>query len=119
MSLIRSASCLWTSARSCDIGARALLTDNDMRTRNSASKPSYLQSIITIDNLDRMAMPVLMEVTTANGEKTRVTLPVEVWERNKSWDYVFPSTEKLLSVEIDPDKEFPDHNPQNNRWSAQ
>ena len=75
-------------------------------------------AVIVIDNLEKMPMPVLLEITTVSGKKERVTIPVEVWERNSSWSYVYPSTEALLSVEIDPDKELPDHNPDNNRWKA-
>lgn len=76
-------------------------------------------AIITIDNLEKMAMPVFMEVTTESGQTTRITIPVEVWQRNKSWDYVFPSSEKLVKVELDPEKDYPDHNPENNIWTAQ
>lgn len=61
-------------------------------------------AIITIDNLEKMAMPVFMEVTTESGQTTRITIPVEVWQRNKSWDYVFPSSEKLVKVELIPKK---------------
>ena len=75
-------------------------------------------AVIVIDNLEKMPMPVLLEITTVSGKKERVTIPVEVWERNSSWSYVYPSTEALLSVQIDPDKELPDHNPDNNRWKA-
>lgn len=75
-------------------------------------------AVITIDNLDKMAMPVVLEITTKSGKKDRVTIPVEVWTRNKSWEYVYPSTERLSRVQIDPDKEFPDHNPENNRWTG-
>lgn len=75
-------------------------------------------AIITIENLDKMSMPVLLEITTKSGKKERITIPIEVWERNKSWEYVYPSKEALSRVQIDPDKEFPDHNPQNNTWTA-
>lgn len=75
-------------------------------------------AVITIDNLDKMAMPVLLEITTKSGEKERVTIPVEVWQRNKSWEYVYNSTEELSKVQIDPDKDFPDHNTRNNTWTS-
>ncbi len=97
---------------------------NNWRLDQSIAGVKYVNNIpsngaiITIENLDKMAMPVLLEITTKSGKKERVTIPVEVWERNKSWEYVYPSNEALSRVQIDPDKEFPDHHPQNNTWTA-
>lgn len=92
--------------------------DQGIREVNYVKNNPKNGAIISIDNLDQMAMPVVMEITTISGKKERVKIPVEVWQRNKSWDYLYKSTEELVSVEIDPDKEFPDHNPENNRWSS-
>lgn len=75
-------------------------------------------AVIRIDNLEKLPLPVVIEVTTKSGEKSRVKLPVEIWERNKSWTFHFPSKEEIQSVQIDPDKKYPDHNPANNRWEA-
>lgn len=75
-------------------------------------------AVIVIDNLEKMPMPILLQITTKSGKKERVTIPVEVWQRNNSWSYVHPSTEALSRVQIDPDKELPDHNPGNNTWKA-
>jgi hypothetical protein len=74
-------------------------------------------SLITIDNLDKMAMPVILEVKTKSGKTDRVKLPVEIWERNVSWTFKYPSTEEIESVTYDPDKSLPDFNPVNNVWS--
>jgi hypothetical protein len=93
--------------------------DQSIRDVNYVNNIPSNGAIITIDNLDKMAMPVLLEIITKSGKKERVTIPVEVWARNKSWKYVYSSTEELLSVQIDPDKEFPDHNPKNNSWRAE
>lgn len=38
-------------------------------------------SIITIENLDKLAMPAVVEIQESNGKKTRVQLPVEIWQR--------------------------------------
>jgi hypothetical protein len=73
-------------------------------------------SIITIDNLQKMAMPVILEIKTVSGKVSRITLPVEIWERNSSWTFNYPSTEEIESVTYDPDKVFPDINPDNNVW---
>ena len=70
--------------------------------------------LITIDNLEKMPMPVVLDIKTVSGKTTRVKLPVEVWERNTSWTFKAPVTEAVESVTLDPDKVFPDINPANN-----
>jgi len=73
-------------------------------------------AIITIDNLQKMAMPVILEIKTVSGKTDRVKLPVEIWERNSAWSFKYPSTEEIQSVTYDPDNVFPDINPDNNVW---
>ncbi len=73
-------------------------------------------ALITIDNLEKMAMPVILEIKTVSGKTDRIKLPVEIWERNSSWTFKYPSTEELQSVTYDPDKVLPDINPDNNVW---
>ncbi len=73
-------------------------------------------AIITIDNLQKMAMPVILEVKTVSGKTDRVKLPVEIWERNSTWSFKYPSTEAIESVTYDPDNVFPDINANNNVW---
>lgn len=75
-------------------------------------------ALITIDNLEKMPMPVVVEITTVSGRKERVRLPVEIWERNSSWTFRYAATERISSVQLDPDRVFPDHNPDNNRWET-
>jgi hypothetical protein len=75
-------------------------------------------ALITIDNLEKMAMPVILEVKTVSGKVDRVNLPVEIWERNSSWTFKYPSTEAIQSVTYDPDKVMPDFNPDNNIWTS-
>jgi len=73
-------------------------------------------ALITINNLEKMAMPVILEIKTVSGKVSRVKLPVEIWERNKTWTFRYPSTEALKSVTYDPDHVFPDINPDNDIW---
>jgi hypothetical protein len=88
------------------------------------SKVDYIGSdakngaLITIDNLDQLAMPVIIEYTTKSGVKERKTLPVEVWQNNASWKVKLNTTEELQKVVIDPDHVFPDMNSANNTWNA-
>ncbi|MEO6849594.1 MAG: M1 family peptidase, partial [Mucilaginibacter sp.] len=74
-------------------------------------------ALITIDNLEKMAMPVILEIKTVSGKVDRINLPVEVWERNNTWTFKYPSTEELQSVTYDPDRVLPDYNPSNNVWT--
>lgn len=76
-------------------------------------------AIVTIENLQQMPMPVTLEFTTESGAKTRHTLPVEIWKRNKKWTFKYDSTEPLKSVVIDPDYVLPDVDSSNNRWTPE
>jgi hypothetical protein len=73
-------------------------------------------ALITLDNLEKMAMPVLLEIKTVSGKTSRIKLPVEVWERNTYWTFKVPTTEAIESVTYDPDKVLPDFNESNNVW---
>jgi hypothetical protein len=75
-------------------------------------------ALITIDNLDKMAMPVILEIKTKSGKTDRVHFPVEIWERFASWTFKYPSTEEIESVTYDPDHVLPDYNPENNVWKS-
>jgi hypothetical protein len=72
---------------------------------------------IVVANLEKMPMPVILQITTASGKKDIVKLPVDVWMRNSSWIVHYPTTEEVVSVVLDPDKVLPDVNPDNNSWS--
>ena len=75
-------------------------------------------ALITVDNLGQMAMPVVVEYTTKSGVKERKTLPVEIWQNNKSWKFKVNSKEEIIKVVIDPDNVFPDYDPANNVWNV-
>jgi len=91
-----------------DVAVRDVKYVNDDPTKGA---------LITIDNLEKMAMPVILEVKTVSGKTDRVKLPVEIWERNSTWTFKYPSTEAIQSVTYDPDKVLPDFNQDNNTWT--
>ena len=74
--------------------------------------------IISIENFEKMAMPVILDVKTKSGKVTRVNLPVEVWQKNKTWSFKHDSDEEIESITIDPEHVFPDSNSANNTWTA-
>jgi hypothetical protein len=73
-------------------------------------------SMITIENFDRMAMPVLARITEKNGQVHNIKLPVEIWQRGPVFTFPFSSTSEISKVELDPDHVLPDMNPDNNTW---
>lgn len=75
-------------------------------------------AIITIENYEKMVMPVTVEVKEVNGKTGRVKLPVEVWQHGKTWKFAYPSTGKIESVTLDPDNRLPDFNDSNNTWKS-
>jgi hypothetical protein len=71
---------------------------------------------IVVTNLEQMPMPVILQVKDKQGKVGNIKIPVDVWMRNKSWTVNYPTTEELLSVELDPGKVLPDVNITNNTW---
>jgi hypothetical protein len=75
-------------------------------------------AIITIENLEEMAMPVVMAITQENGKVDTLKLPVEIWEHGPTKDFAYPSTSKIKMIVIDPEHDFPDIDPANNVWDG-
>ena len=71
---------------------------------------------ITIENLEKWALPVTIELEESNGLKTRVELPIEIWQRGGTWRFRSKTQLPLKSVTIDPDTKTPDINAYNNVW---
>jgi len=73
-------------------------------------------AIITIVNKEKMAMPVVLKITQANGTVDTLRLPVNVWQRNSVWTFKYPSTSAIKSIVLDPERELPDIDLKNNVW---
>ncbi len=73
---------------------------------------------IQVKNLEKMPMPIILEVKTKSGKTEIVKVPVDVWMKNTSWLVRYPTTEEIVEVNIDPEKVLPDGNPDNNTWKA-
>jgi Peptidase family M1 domain len=72
---------------------------------------------ITIENLDKMAMPVMLAYETISGVKGTMNLPVEIWNNTSTFKVKLPVSEVVKTVTIDAEKLFPDMNFGNNKWS--
>ena len=73
-------------------------------------------ALITIENLEEMAMPVSIAIKQANGNKDTILLPAEIWQRGGNWTFRYKSTSKITNITIDPNHDFPDFNSSNNVW---
>ncbi|MEP6750428.1 MAG: M1 family aminopeptidase, partial [Bacteroidota bacterium] len=97
---------------------------NNWKIDQAVKDVSYVQndpkngSIITIANLEKLPMPVTVEVTEADGKTNRVKLPVEIWQHGAMWKFKYNSTGIINKVVIDPDKLYPDTNGKNNIWPS-
>ncbi len=74
-------------------------------------------ALITIDNKGKMIMPVILKVVESNGKEETVRLPVEIWQRDESWTFKYPSTTKIIKVILDPENLLPDIDRKNNEWN--
>ncbi len=74
-------------------------------------------AIITIQNMEKLPMPVTLKIQESNGTVNFVKLPVEIWQRGPVWKFLYNCTSPIISVIIDPDRHLPDVNEKNNSWS--
>ncbi|MEN2284275.1 M1 family metallopeptidase [Algoriphagus sp. SE2] len=72
--------------------------------------------LVSLSNKGDMPMPVLLEVTYEDDSKEQFTLPVEIWQRGDTWNYLIKTTKKVKAVVIDPEKITPDINIANDSW---
>jgi hypothetical protein len=76
------------------------------------------KAAITIANLDKMVMPVVIQIALSNGINQRIQLPVETWLQHTTYTLSVPVTGTISSVTIDPDHQLPDANRENNVWKC-
>ncbi|HLF51792.1 M1 family metallopeptidase [Flavobacterium sp.] len=97
---------------------------NNWRLDQAVTKVKYVKNdpklgaVISIENMEKMPMPVILDIKYKSGAVSRVKLPVEIWERNISWSFKQASTEEIETITLDPDHVLPDVNPANNVWSS-
>lgn len=75
-------------------------------------------SLITVQLLQMMPMPLTVEVVPVTGKTQTINLPVEVWHHGSEWTFRVTTTGPIKSVTIDPGKRLPDINEENNTWKA-
>lgn len=74
---------------------------------------------ITIANLQKMALPITIEVILKNGSNMMLSLPVETWMQGALHSIHVATTKTIQSVVIDPGNKLPDSNRSNNVWKEE
>ncbi|MFT4154868.1 M1 family metallopeptidase [Parafilimonas sp.] len=73
-------------------------------------------AIITIENKQQAAMPVIVEVKTKNGKTETYRLPVEIWQTGDTYELTAATKSEVAVVTIDPENMYPDADRNNNIW---
>jgi hypothetical protein len=81
---------------------------------NNASDNS---TVVTIENLDKLALPVEVSYETEKGTKGTLSLPVEIWNNTNSFKIKLPTTEVIKAVMLDAKRTLPDMDFGNNNWT--
>ncbi|PCI31511.1 MAG: aminopeptidase [Flavobacteriaceae bacterium] len=85
-------------------------------TFNTADIPNYFYEI-EFEKLGGLIMPIIVEYQFEDGSKERIQYPAQIWRKNdKQVTKVFPSTKKIISIVVDPDKQTADVDESNNSW---
>lgn len=93
--------------------------DQALTAVNYVNDDASKGALVTVTNLDKMAMPIYVQYETVSGKKDMIKVPVEVWQNGNKWIVKLPTTEKLKAVTIDPDQVFPDVDYTNNTWKSE
>lgn len=73
-------------------------------------------ALITVSNLKKMPMPVIVQVTEADGQIHRFQLPVQIWQSKATVTFPLNTTHVIKKIVLDPDKQLPDVDRENNVW---
>jgi hypothetical protein len=73
---------------------------------------------ITIVNLQKMAMPCIVEIVLKDGSKQDIELPVETWLQSHTYTLRLQLPREVASVTIDPQHVLPDSDRKNNVWES-
>ncbi|MEX2457271.1 MAG: M1 family metallopeptidase [Balneolaceae bacterium] len=75
------------------------------------------QTIIEIEDIGNIPMPVHLEITFEDGSTRNEVLNVDYWlEGHRTREYSINTSSEITKVEIDPETLFPDADRSNNIW---
>ena len=83
---------------------------------NGKEVPPFIYSV-EFEKPGGLVMPIIVELTYADGTTKRETYPAQIWMRNDSTaKRVFASSQEIKSIVVDPDFETADVDTSNNSW---
>ena len=86
--------------------------------RANLKKPKYFYEV-TFNKPGGIPMPIIAEITYADGSTERVTYPAQIWRKNdKAVGKVIASEQEITKIMVDPDEETADIDVSNNSWPA-
>jgi hypothetical protein len=78
--------------------------------------PSFIYSV-EFDKPGGLVMPIIVELTFADGTKEKQTFPAQIWMKDdNSVKRVFSSSQEIISITVDADLETADVDTSNNSW---
>ena len=95
-----------------DANAAAL----NKHVKNGKKVPAFIYQV-EFEKPGGLAMPIIVELTYADGTKEKKTFPAQIWmmDDNKA-TRVFAATQEIKSIVVDPDLETADVDTSNNSW---
>ena len=95
-----------------DANAKAM----DTYVKDAKNVPSFIYKV-EFDKPGGLVMPIIVELTYADGTKEKKTFPAQIWMKddNKA-TRIFAATQEIKSIKLDPDLETADVDTSNNSW---
>ncbi len=87
----------------------------DLKYRNNDPTQGAL---LTVANLEKMAMPFTIRVVLDDGTQLRMDVPVETWLQGSVQTIPLVGRRPITTIILDPAKKLPDNNRQNNIWKS-
>ena len=78
---------------------------------------AFKGTLVTVQSLDKMVLPVTLRVTFADGTSRDVRLPAETWIRQASTRVPVISNSPIVRAVLDPDHKIPDKDRSNNEFA--
>ncbi len=75
---------------------------------------AFQGSLVTVQSLDKLVMPVTLRVRFADGSSRDVRLPAETWIRGAATNIPVVNDSPVISAELDPEHKIPDRDRSNN-----
>ncbi|QMU64884.1 MAG: M1 family peptidase [Flavobacteriaceae bacterium] len=92
----------------------ASLSEEDRKSLKEA--PSFMYEV-TFEKSGGLVMPIIVELTYADGTTERQTFPAQIWMKNdEQVRRVFASNKEITKITVDPNLETADVDTSNNTW---